>query len=52
MLTVLAILAVAGLICTILAGMGKCPLWVAVLLLAIVVVILVIPASGVGVVVR
>jgi len=35
MLSVPVILAVAALIATIISGMGKCPLWVPVLLLAV-----------------
>jgi len=47
MITALTILAIAALICTILAGMGKTQLWVAVLLIAVILVIMLVPGSGV-----
>lgn len=43
MLTVILILVVSALIVTILAGIGKAPLWVAVLLLAIIEALRVLP---------
>lgn len=35
MLTVLFLLAIVAFVCTILAALGRCPLWIAVVLLAI-----------------
>lgn len=43
MLTVLAILVIGALIAAIVAAMGKCPLWVSVILLCIVVALDVLP---------
>lgn len=43
MITVIAILVVSALIVTILAGIGKAPLWVAVLLIAIVEALRILP---------
>jgi hypothetical protein len=42
-LTVLAVLVVAAFICTIVSAIGKCPLWVAVVLLCIVELIRILP---------
>jgi hypothetical protein len=36
LLTVLLLLAIAAFVCTVVAAMGKCPLWVAVVLLCII----------------
>ena len=43
MLTVIGFLVFAGFICTIASAMGKCPLWVAVLLLFIIELIRILP---------
>jgi hypothetical protein len=42
-LTVLAVLVVAAFICTIVSAIGKCPLWVAVVLLCIVELMRILP---------
>jgi hypothetical protein len=47
MLTALTILAIAALVCTIMAGMGKVQLWVAVLLIAVILCIMLIPGTGI-----
>jgi len=36
MLTVLGVLAVAAFICAVVSALGKCPLWVAVILLCVI----------------
>ncbi len=36
MLTVFLLLAIAAFVCTVLAAMGKCPIWVAVLFLCVI----------------
>jgi hypothetical protein len=42
-LTVIAVLIVAAFICTIVSAIGKCPLWVAVVLLCVVELIRILP---------
>ncbi len=43
MLTVLTILAVAAFICTIVSAIGKCPVWVPVMLLCVIELLRVLP---------
>jgi hypothetical protein len=43
MLTVIGFLVVCAFICTIVAALGKCPIWVAVLLLCVVELIRILP---------
>lgn len=43
MLTVIGFLVVAGFICTIVSALGRCPLWVAVLLVFVVELIRILP---------
>lgn len=45
MLTVTFLFLLAAFVATILAGMGKCPLWVAVLLLCVVAMLQVLPTG-------
>ncbi len=45
LLTVIFVLVIAAFICTIVAAMGKCPLWVAVLLLCVIALIQVLPVG-------
>jgi len=43
LLTVIGILVVAAFICTIVSALGKCPLWVAVMLICVVELVRILP---------
>lgn len=43
MLTVFVLLVIAAFVCTVAAGMGKCPLWVAVVILCLIELLRILP---------
>lgn len=45
MVTIFVILAIVAFVCTIAAGMGRCPLWVPVLLLSLIELLRALPAG-------
>jgi hypothetical protein len=48
MLTVLLILAIAAFVCTIIAALGKCPIWIPVVLLCIIELLRQLPLGRTG----
>ena len=46
MLTVMTLLVVAAFLCTVAAAMGKCPEWVAMVLINVILMLMILPKGG------
>ena len=46
MITVMVLLVVAAFICTIVAALGKCPEWVALVLINVILMLMILPKGG------